>query len=102
MPNDAREYARHALRLSSAVLDAPVAQLDRASGFEPEGRGFESLPARQRIRTVACYGASEREPTAFLGLVAKCLPKDMNVDAGLSRSVVVRWKNDGDPELEAV
>ena len=25
---------------------APVAQLDRASGFEPEGRGFESLPAR--------------------------------------------------------
>jgi hypothetical protein len=24
---------------------APVAQLDRASGFEPEGRGFESLPA---------------------------------------------------------
>ncbi len=28
---------------------APVAQLDRASGFEPEGRGFESLPARQWI-----------------------------------------------------
>ena len=25
---------------------APVAQLDRASGFEPEGRGFESLRAR--------------------------------------------------------
>jgi hypothetical protein len=24
---------------------APVAQPDRASGFEPEGRGFESLPA---------------------------------------------------------
>ena len=27
------------------ALAAPVAQLDRASGFEPEGRGFESLPA---------------------------------------------------------
>jgi hypothetical protein len=26
---------------------APVAQLDRASGFEPEGREFESLRARQ-------------------------------------------------------
>src|SRR5690606_4779173 len=26
---------------------APVAQLDRAPGFEPGGRGFESLPARQ-------------------------------------------------------
>ena len=28
---------------------APVAQLDRASGFEPEGREFESLRARQPI-----------------------------------------------------
>ena len=26
---------------------APVAQLDRASGYGPEGRGFESLQARQ-------------------------------------------------------
>ena len=25
---------------------APVAQLDRVSGFEPDGRGFESLRAR--------------------------------------------------------
>ncbi len=27
---------------------APVAQLDRASGFEPEGREFESLRARHK------------------------------------------------------
>ena len=27
---------------------APVAQLDRAIGFEPIGRGFESLRARQK------------------------------------------------------
>ena len=26
---------------------ALVAQLDRASGYEPEGRGFDSLPAHQ-------------------------------------------------------
>ena len=26
--------------------DAPVAQLDRVSGYEPEGREFESLRAR--------------------------------------------------------
>ncbi len=26
---------------------APVAQLDRVTGFEPVGRGFESLRARQ-------------------------------------------------------
>ena len=32
---------------------APVAQLDRASGYEPEGREFESLRARQ-IPAVCC------------------------------------------------
>ena len=26
---------------------APVAQLDRVTGYEPVGQGFESLPARQ-------------------------------------------------------
>ena len=30
------------------ILFALVAQLDRVSGYEPEGRGFESLRARQR------------------------------------------------------
>ncbi len=38
---------------------APVAQLDRVSGYEPEGRGFESLPAYQNrqipIRVSACF-----------------------------------------------
>ena len=33
---------------------APVAQLDRASGFEPEGRGFESLPACHSNSTIEC------------------------------------------------
>src|SRR5207244_7726219 len=32
--------------LQSATI-APLAQLDRASGYEPEGREFESLRARQ-------------------------------------------------------
>src|SRR4029450_1964412 len=30
-----------------AVFSAPVAQLDRATVFEPVGRGFDSLRARQ-------------------------------------------------------
>ena len=30
-------------------LNAPVAQLDRVTGYEPVGRGFESLLAHQRI-----------------------------------------------------
>ena len=29
------------------ALYAPVAQLDRVTGYEPVGRGFESLPAYQ-------------------------------------------------------
>src|SRR5581483_11716368 len=37
--------ARPQGRISSAPHRAPVAQLDRASGFEPEGREFESLRA---------------------------------------------------------
>ena len=30
------------------ALYAPVAQLDRVTGYEPVGRGFESLPAYQK------------------------------------------------------
>ena len=33
--------------LSNVVRHAPLAQLDRASGYGPEGRGFESLMACQ-------------------------------------------------------
>ena len=36
--------------LVQSAAAAPVAQLDRASGFEPEGREFESLRARHPIR----------------------------------------------------
>ena len=31
----------------SPTRNAPVAQLDRASGYEPEGRTFESCRAHQ-------------------------------------------------------
>ena len=34
------------LDIIEAPLIAPLAQLDRASGYEPEGREFESLRAR--------------------------------------------------------
>ena len=33
--------------LLNSFCYAPVAQLDRVSGYEPEGREFESLRARQ-------------------------------------------------------
>ena len=32
------------------ILYAPVAQLDRVFGYEPKGRGFESLLAYQEHR----------------------------------------------------
>ena len=33
---------------------APVAQLDRVFGYEPKGRGFESLPACHENRVHIC------------------------------------------------
>ena len=35
------------------ISRAPVAQLDRVSGYEPEGREFESLRARQLTQAPA-------------------------------------------------
>ena len=32
------------------LVYAPVAQLDRVTGYEPVGQGFESLPAYQKSR----------------------------------------------------
>ena len=37
---------------------APVAQLDRVSGYEPEGRGFESLLAYQPVWPAAIFAPS--------------------------------------------
>ena len=40
------------VRLGILTADAPVAQLDRVSGFEPGGREFESLRARHKNQRV--------------------------------------------------
>jgi hypothetical protein len=42
---------------------APVAQLDRVSGYEPEGRAFESLRARQLEMNM---GTSFKEAPIFI------------------------------------
>ena len=49
------------------VLCAPVAQLDRAAGFEPVGRGFESLRAHQ-IKQIA---GGQDNPAIHLAPVAQ-------------------------------
>ena len=54
--------------LHSTFPCAPVAQLDRAAGFEPVGRGFESLRAHQ-IKQIAGWQdnpAIHRAPVAQL------------------------------------
>jgi hypothetical protein len=50
--------------MRTLIPRAPVAQLDRAPGFEPGGRRFESVRARQltRWRKFACIGLALRDP----------------------------------------
>ena len=38
----------YAIIIKLSMRHAPLAQLDRASGYGPEGRGFESLTACQK------------------------------------------------------
>ncbi len=47
-------------KLDYVLFRAPLAQLDRASGYEPEGREFESLRARHSFNNlrVLCYPAA--------------------------------------------
>ena len=40
-------FAANYAKIKKVKGDAPLAQLDRASGYGPEGRGFESLTACQ-------------------------------------------------------
>ena len=60
------------------ILIAPVAQLDRACGYEPQGREFESLRARQSlsnntdyINRSTCFDA--RSPSSQ-AIDQSCLP----------------------------
>ena len=55
------------------MLDAPVAQLDRAFGYEPKGREFESLRAHHPLNsrsasfdTIACVDGKSRHMNAPL------------------------------------
>ena len=49
-----RAVVRHGAAVTSAIIEvcAPLAQLDRASGYEPGGRRFESCRARQPSLTL--------------------------------------------------
>ena len=47
------------LRVGVNSNHAPVAQMDRAAAFEAEGRGFESLQARQSLRAFEAVNIQE-------------------------------------------
>ena len=67
-----------------SMRHAPLAQLDRASGYGPEGRGFESLTAchpetvaMQRLRGFALpFLGGERTPMSFR-VLRRCSPAGM-------------------------
>ena len=42
--------------LCFGIINAPVAQLDRVFGYEPKGRGFESLLACQKEKVARYCG----------------------------------------------
>jgi hypothetical protein len=76
------------------AFSAPVAQLDRVPGYEPGGREFESLRARQIIQIVSCtpialsdiparYSVAQRVGMSVKPYIA--LSAIVNVCAGSSR-----------------
>lgn len=60
------------IRVDGDTSDAPVAQLDRVTGYEPVGRGFESLPAHS-------------EPLTTVGGFAYIFLADLDMPRQLSR-----------------
>ena len=48
-------------------LNAPVAQLDRVTGYEPVGRGFESLQPYQKGRLKKILGVKAQCFQGFRG-----------------------------------
>ena len=67
-----------------SVILAPLAQLDRASGYEPEGREFESLRAHHSYQIVAAdFPIAELGP---LGPTVKESPALLAADLRYSSS----------------
>ena len=50
---------------------APVAQLDRVTGYEPVGRGFESLPAHHISATKKMHTEKSAKYSGFLAFKSK-------------------------------
>ena len=69
---------------------APVAQLDRASGYGPEGRGFDSLQARDDEAIEGFVETVDSGPTSWL--VVNTNPLLVKAEAS-SIAVPKRWSS---------
>ena len=79
------------------LRQAPVAQLDRVFGYEPKGRGFESLTARQYGATILHHNKKVLEFQGLFWFLGKNLRNDfMTVPrepSGLELSTVFHLKH---------
>ena len=73
---------------------APVAQLDRASGFEPEGREFESLRARQSINYPLIGNAQLTKRSENVAFSATFLPRGATFGPATSDCRSIRLATD--------
>jgi putative endonuclease len=75
--------------------NAPVAQLDRASGYEPEGREFESLRAHHFVAMFHVYVLqSENTGRHYLGHTSDLTQRLGQHNNGITKSTKNRgpWK----------
>ena len=73
-------FLGYAIITKLSVRHAPLAQLDRASGYGPEGREFESLRAYQNPRETLCF---LRVLSCFRGVFDFVAVGDQKVDLGM-------------------
>ena len=73
-----RCYTKQAVKRNASFRYAAVAQLDRVTGYEPVGRGFESLQPYQLVASVISLATSffikTCHPLILLLLASKCDP----------------------------
>ena len=67
---------------------APVAQLDRASGYEPEGRRFDSSRARHSLKDMFFVYVLQSESTGrhYVGFCQDVIQRVGQHNAGLTKS----------------
>jgi hypothetical protein len=88
--------ARPAMLVAAPCWNAPLAQLDRAPGFEPGGRGFESCEARHLMFAQRDHGKrSSFIPTILLasGAPARAAKSSCRSEKSIPASPTKNWRS---------